>query len=58
MAGSVTQESLYAATHDDASPFCTLEVDMKALIGFTRNTVVLCALLVKRACLRLCGRGA
>jgi hypothetical protein len=29
---------------------------MKGLIGFIRDTAILCALLLKRTCLRLCGR--
>ena len=30
---------------------------MQAWLGFVRNTVIVLALSVKRACLKLCGRG-
>jgi hypothetical protein len=57
--GAVTPRVTVQHLTGRQQPFCTLEADMKGLIGFIgfiRDTAILCALLLKRACLRLCGR--
>jgi hypothetical protein len=56
LAHLVLKEFTVRLVTGEPQPFCKLEADMKGLIGFIRDTVILCALLLKRTFLRLCGR--